>query len=75
MHESLCRCTDRLKGIIFQPFLRNFDMKIDEKLAPMSTEETKEGWESFWSKLPHSAPLHNSLQPVESRILYIPRSL
>ena len=53
---------------------RNFDMKIDEKIAPMSTSETKEGWESFWSKLPHSAPLHNSLQPVESRILYIPRS-
>ena len=50
-------------------------MKIDEKLAPMSTEETKEGWESSWSKLPHSAPLHNSLQPVETRILYIPRNL
>ena len=31
-----------------------------KKIAPMSTEETKEGWESFWSKLPHSGPLHNS---------------
>ena len=48
-------------------------MKIDEKLAPMSITETKEGWESFWSKLPHNAPMHNSLQPAECRILYIPR--
>ena len=50
-------------------------MKIDESVAPISTKQTREGWEEFWSKRPHSAPLHNSMQPAECRIRYIPRKV